>query len=109
MPVADVVADAPVCELVKVGVTVQAAHVRPTDTIEYADPFTGESVAARVCDVVRGWVWHGGERIDTVLLVTDPVTGRGPVLEATDPVTVVDILPDQVEPADDKERDCTWW
>lgn len=100
-------------ELVKIGVTVQARFVRPGDDVEYTDAHTRTTVRGRVFDVVGGWVWHGGERIDTTLLVTDPVSGRGPVLDSSELVSVVYDAPDQTEPDEPAPstdaRDCTWW
>ncbi len=87
-------------ELVRTAVTVAARHVRPGDEIELPDRMTGRPVRHTVADVVAGWVWVAGVKLDTVLLVTDPATGRGPVVGADDVVDVVDYRPDQTDPAE---------
>ena len=100
-------------ELVTTGVTIQARHVQPGDDVEYADRDSGATIRARVFDVIGGWVWHGGARTDTTLLVTDPVTGRGPVLDSSDLVAVVFDMADQTDPGEPVPAgdtgDCTWW
>jgi hypothetical protein len=103
---------APAANIVSVRRTLAARHVRPGDVVEFPDSVTGRPVQYPVADVVAGWVWIGATRIDTVLVVTDPESGRGPVLGADDPVSVVDEFPDQPEPdapADPHPGEVSWW
>lgn len=76
-------------EMLNPATSVPARDVRAGDTIEYRDVFTGRAARAEVLGLSFGFVWVGGTRVDTVLLMVDPETGRGPVVGATDAVSVV--------------------
>lgn len=68
---------------------IPARDVRAGDTIEYTDAMTGRPARRQVLGLSFSFVWVGGQRLDTVCLAVDPVTGRGPVMEAGDAVAVV--------------------
>ena len=89
--------------------TMAARHVRPGDTIELPDPVTGVPTGYVVVDVVHGWVWVGADRVETVLVATDPETGRGRVCPADAEITVVERFPDQPEPTDPHPGEAAWW
>jgi len=96
-------------EIVTFRMTMAARDVRPGDAIELPDPATGRPAVYAVVDVVRGWVWLGAERVETVLIATDPETGRGRVYAADEPVTVVERFPDQPERVGRLAGESSWW
>lgn len=85
----------PACDALTVELSahVAARHVIPGDVIEVPDG-NDCSVRKEVLDVVFGVVWVAGERMETVLLVTDPVNGWGHAFESDNPVCVVYDMPD---------------